>query len=185
MVKKSINSLVEYLVNHFSGCTTVSLTYTNVIEHNKIGRNSRMTWYDVFGDREIVKKSFINTLIGSRYSNMVNNQRVREGVDTDDEFKASKAYGEYIVPRVLLYNSNTNTYQLRGYVDSTMTSVNDTTEYRWTDGTIVSQDDWEKIQEFTNIKRGITKQGVTKEIRPRMYNLNKIETIKINGRVFN
>lgn len=185
MVKKSINSLVKYLTTEFKGCTAISLTYTNVIEHNKTSRVTGETWYDVFGDREIVKKSFINTLIGARYTNMVVNQRVREGVDIDDEFKASKTYGEYVVPRVLLYNSNTNTYQLRGYVDSTITSANDTTEYRWTDGTIVSQPDWEKIQEFTNIKRGMTKQGVAKEVKPRMYNLNKIETIKINGRVFN
>jgi hypothetical protein len=184
MLNLSKSALVKFLSEDFKGCSSACITYKNVIEHNKKSKITGATWNETFGGLEVIKTSMINTLVGSAYEKMVNNERSREGVD--EKFAGeSLPYGEWVVPNTLLRNNKTGEFQLRGYLDSTMTSTNDKVVYTWTDGRPVTKEDWTVIEEFVSKRSDSGKQMVEKTVKPRMYLLSKIESCRIGGRVFN
>lgn len=183
---KAVDDFMEMLKG-LKGCTGASIVYRSTVKHNKSLRDDKsVTWDSLFGRREVIKRQVFNTNIGVNYESAVNRQLVREGV-TDEDFVADRLpYGRWEIPNVLIEHNGD--FQLRGYADMGITSNNNRSEYFFSDGSTVTEDDWKTIRGFLPPERDESSaqdnQGVEKTVKPRNFKLSNIESVKMFGKSF-
>ena len=181
---KHVEEFKSYLVNDFHGCSACSLDYKTEAEVRKTSKLDRkIKWVDVFGEKKLLKTSKINTMVGANYENIVNNQREREGLEKDFEAKPLP-WGHFVKENVLIeHNGN---YYLRAYDHMGAAAVYNKKEYSWSDGTEVTEEEWDNLQQFFSDKKEDDNhlQGTERRIEPRPYKLDNILEVRIDKKLF-
>jgi hypothetical protein len=121
----------------------------------------------------LVKRSYINGMIGFRYENSVNNQLAREGVEADFVSHPRK-WGNRIEGTPLVEHKGTH------YLEVKIEKVYDTKYIL--DGKEVSKD--VVAQHLRPAKEGSGRQGTEKAVILRDYKLDSITALNMGGRQY-
>ena len=185
---KAITEFMKML-RGLHGSSAASIVYRSELKHNKTLRGSvdkGITWSSVFGDKEVIKRQVFNTNIGVNYESCVNRQLVREGVVGEDFVADRLPYGRWEIPDVVIEHNGD--YQLRGYAEMGIASRGNKAEYFFSDGSSVTDSDWEKLKGFLPVERDESSaqdnQGVEKTVKPRNFKLSNIESVKMFGKIY-
>lgn len=182
---KTISEFLS-LLRGMKGSSAASIVYRSVVKHNKTLREDKtVTWESLFGHKEVIKRQVFNTNIGVNYESCVNRQLEREGVD--DDFVADKLpYGRWEIPNILIEHNGD--LQLRGYAEMGIASSSNRSEYFFSDGRSVTEEDWGKLRGFLPPERDESSaqdnQGVEKTVKPRNFKLSNIESVKMFGKSY-
>ena len=155
--------LVTMLMNR-KGCTVVTIKAVTDARLKKTGNDHG----------SCSKIARVNGMIGWNYTNSVNNQRTREGIEAHFEAQPRK-WGERIKGTPLVE------YKGEYYLEVKIERILDITYVRDNDGKIVT---YSEIEPFMPAKRKPTTQGTEKDIIVADYKINNIEEIKIDGQEY-
>lgn len=163
------NELEVRLREEIKGCRPVSIVINTVPQMNKKVDGQPNPLYG-----RVKKRAYHSVMVGFNYQNSVNNQRDREGKETD--FVAeSRAWGEHVegASALIYYNGQ---YYLSCKLERTIA-----TQYL-VDGEVV---DYETVvKPYMPVRKESSRQGVDKTVKPMNPFLKNIETITMNGETY-
>jgi hypothetical protein len=183
---KSDEEFGDLIVEEFKGSSMASLNYTSKVKTLKKSKfDKSIKFGDVFPDGDIYFTAKHLTSIGTDYEKAVNNQRAREGKETD--FKAAGLpYGNYVADSKVLIEYTLKSGEKKLYV-RTYKHKNSKVDgvYHFEDGKELTEEQVLLMQQFISDKSSKSKtQNLEKEIEPKNFTVAGIVTLSAGGNCY-